>query len=396
MSTLIAVVMGTGALLLAVPICVLAMQSIAAFAVRPGEVMPNGRRPRSTVLVPAHDESSGLIPTVKGVLSQLRPGDRCVVIADNCSDDTARVAAAAGAEVIERTDAMRRGKGYALDYGLRSLDADPPEVVIVIDADCLVAEGCIDRIGRLCLATGRPVQALYLMKQPAGASRMACIAEFAWRVKNWARPLGWKRLGLPCSLMGTGMAFTWQSLQAVDLATGHIAEDMKLGVDLAKAGTPPLFCPEAAVESAFPSNQSGTRSQRTRWEHGHLALILGEVPALMARGIATLNPVLLGMALDLLVPPLALLVMMVGAWTSLCALLTFAFAIPPWPLFIGLSTMLLLLAAVVLAWWRFGRSIISIGALILAVAYALRKIPLYARFAFDRQAEWVRSRRDGQ
>lgn len=63
------------------------------------------------------------------------------MVADNCTDDTARLASAAGAEVIERHDALLRGKGYALDFGVRHLAQQPPDVVIVVDADCQVAEG---------------------------------------------------------------------------------------------------------------------------------------------------------------------------------------------------------------------------------------------------------------
>src|SRR6185436_16232635 len=72
------------------------------------------RRPLA-VLVPAHNEGSGLLPTIANIQSQLGPGDRLLVVADNCSDDTAAVARQNGAEVVERTDPTRLGKGFALD-----------------------------------------------------------------------------------------------------------------------------------------------------------------------------------------------------------------------------------------------------------------------------------------
>src|SRR5262245_49258519 len=73
-------------------------------------------RQRVTVLVPAHDESRGILATIEGIKAQLVAGDRIIVVADNCTDDTAAVAAAAGAEVIERHDRTSVGKGYALDF----------------------------------------------------------------------------------------------------------------------------------------------------------------------------------------------------------------------------------------------------------------------------------------
>ena len=66
----------------------------------------------------------------------------------------------------------------------------PPEIVVIVDADCIVEAGSLERLARTCLSTNRPVQALYLMKSPPDAGLKTKIAEFAWAVKDWARPLG--------------------------------------------------------------------------------------------------------------------------------------------------------------------------------------------------------------
>ena len=96
--------------------------------------------------MPAHNESAAIAATLEDIKAQLRAGDRLLVVADNCTDDTAAVARLSGAEVVERQDSERIGKGYALDWGLRHLDKDPPDVVVMIDADCRLAEGAIDRL----------------------------------------------------------------------------------------------------------------------------------------------------------------------------------------------------------------------------------------------------------
>ncbi len=88
--------------------------------------------------------------------SAARPGDRLLVVADNCSDETAAVAAAEGAEVLVRTDALRRGKGYALDFAVRVLASSAPAMVLVIDADCQVAPDAIEQPRSACAAVGRP------------------------------------------------------------------------------------------------------------------------------------------------------------------------------------------------------------------------------------------------
>ena len=88
---------------------------------------------RFDVLVPAHNEGGGIARTVRNLRSlDWPPGAfRVRVIADNCSDDTAARARAAGAEVLEREDAQRRGKGHALDWAFRrSVDEGWADVVV--------------------------------------------------------------------------------------------------------------------------------------------------------------------------------------------------------------------------------------------------------------------------
>lgn len=352
-----------------------------------------GVRPRIAVLVPAHNESAGIIRPLNAIRAQLRAEDRVLVVADNCTDDTAEIARANGAEVIVRSDAERRGKGYALDFGVRHLEASPPGVVIVVDADCLVHGNALDLLARRCAESGKPVQALYLMHAPPGAGLKAKVAEFASAVKNRVRSLGYCRVGLPCQLMGTGMAFPWHLIRRAELASGHIVEDLMLGLDFAEAGHAPQFCPEATVTSTFPANTEGMRSQRTRWEHGHLSVLLREGPRRLMKSLATRNADLFTLVVDMCVPPLALLTLLV---LSLCVVGSVLWGVTgvvlPWAL--AFLNLMLLAIAVLMAWIRFGRGILSLNNLAYAPFYALGKVPLYLRFLIKRQVEWVRSRRD--
>lgn len=379
-------------LVLLVPCTFLFLQVMAA---SPGARRTDApsRRPSIAVLVPAHDESSGIVATLECILPQLASTDRCLVVADNCTDDTAAVARAAGASVIERSDATRRGKGFALDFGLRALEEAPPDVVVMIDADCQIETDGIARLSARAVVLDAPVQALYLMRAPADASYGARIAEFAWCVKNRVRPLGLDRFGLPCQLMGSGMAFPWRLLQTIDLASGHIVEDMKLGIDLAAQGSAARFCPEVLVTSSFPTESAGTQSQRTRWEHGHLSMMVSTVPRLLALALRRRDGALLAIALDLTIPPLALLVMLVGALVSV-SLVVAVVTNAPAPLIVAAVDAALVTVGVGTAWWRFGRENLPLAALAHAPWYALAKIPLYARFLVTRQTEWIRSKRD--
>jgi cellulose synthase/poly-beta-1,6-N-acetylglucosamine synthase-like glycosyltransferase len=346
-------------------------------------------RPSLAVLIPAHDEESTVGEALEALRPQLAPGDRLLVVADNCSDDTAEVARRGGAEVATRDDRERRGKGHALRFGLDHLRERPPHVVVVVDADCVVEPGALDVLVRRCAASVRPAQACYLMRPGIGSA----LSRFAFVVRNRARPLGLDRLGLPCQLMGTGMAFPWALLERVQPESANLVEDLQLGADLALAGHPPLYVPEARVTSALPKGHAAASAQRRRWEHGHLQTILRMGPRLLVAGVRQRRLDLLALAVDLGVPPLALLaLLLIGVWAAAFATSLAGGGVLP----LALASLALALAglAVLLAWLRHGRSVISGRELLRAPLYAVAKLPLYLDFLWRRQRDWVRTDRE--
>lgn len=395
--TLISYSLVAVAVLFALPVTLFVVEVAAAVALfHRGSVVPKSdrrSRQRIAVLVPAHNESGGLLPTLADIKSQMHSSDRLVVVADNCSDDTAAVATKAGAEVVERDDRSRRGKGYALACGLDYLGADRTDIVIVIDADCRVADHTIERLALACGATQRPVQALDLMSAPPDSSINLKVAEFAWRVKNWVRPLGLSALGLPCQLMGTGMAFPWNLIHSAPLASGSIVEDLKLGHDLAGAGYPPLFCPSARVTSLFPSSDAAVQTQRLRWEQGHIRLIVETVPGLFCKAIKGANWSLLVLALDLSVPPLSLLAILAIAAlviSGIAAVLGFSST----AMVISVISLLGLAIGVLLSWLNFGRDVLPPRAIWSTVPYAFGKVAFYSRILCGKPGpEWIRTDR---
>lgn len=348
---------------------------------------------RLTIIIPAHNEESGLPHVLASLQPQLSASTEVVVIADNCTDATAAVARSAGASVLERNDPQRRGKGYALDYGLQTLSVHPPDVVIVLDADCLVLPGAIAQLSSQALNSGQPAQAVYLMEQPSEPNPKDQVSAFAFKVKNQVRLLGLTRLGWPCPLTGTGMAFPWAVIAAVDMASGHIVEDMKLGIDLAIASHPPRLCPAAQVQGQLPTADSARSSQRTRWEHGHLQVLQQYVPRLLSEALSQRRWKLALMALDLAIPPLSLLVLL---WLGVIAIaVAWGYFSAVWvPTGILSAAGIALLSAILMAWVRFGRESLSLQQLLRFPLYILWKIPLYAQFLLKPQSQWIRTRRD--
>lgn len=350
-----------------------------------------GPRPDVAILIPAHNEADTIARTLEFALAHLTPADRLLVVADNCSDDTAEIARSHGAEVVERHDLVRRGKGYALERGVQALAAAPRPVVIVIDADTRAGSGIVEVITRVAQATGRPVQALNLCNQGRPNNAVQAVSALAIHFKNEIRPLGLKRMGFPCLLMGSGMAFPWEVLRAAPLGTSHITEDMQLGVDLALAGHPPLLCEVAEVHSLLAPDQAFV-TQRTRWEHGHMQLSLEQVPRLLRAAVGQRRLDLLALACDLCIPPLSLLVTLLLAVLVIAAGLWWWTGVAAPVLALG-STCLLMSGLIAANWWKFGREEIPFHTLAAAPWYLLTKLPIYLGFLFRRQVEWVRTDR---
>lgn len=379
---------------LAVPMLVVCVECAAALLPsRKRKANSAAETPRVAVLIPAHNEELVIEKTLAGLVPTLADSDRVVVVADNCSDRTAAIAAACGAVVVQRADAERKGKGYALDCGVSHLRSDPPDVVVVIDADCDVQRATVGTVAGLAHSTGQPVQALNLGEFDASTGSVYVVSALANRLINLIRPLGVRRLGLPYRLMGTGMAIPWPILKTASLAGSNLVEDTRLGIDLAVEGHLPLFCPEVRVTSRLPQQSNAFQSQRRRWEHGHLQTAVREVPRLVGAAIAQRRPQLLWMALDLCVPPLALLVL-VWLAATFAASTAWLWGVSVWPLALLVAEGAMLATAIVGGWAVYCRHEIPLSALAAVPKYIWHKLPIYLGFLFRRQHDWVRTERE--
>ena len=237
------------------------------------------------------------------------------------------------------------------------------------------------------------MQALHIMTSPNKSLVNHQVAEFAGRVKLSLRQHGLSSLGLPCMLMGTGMAFPWDALRLADFTSGSIVEDLRLGLELTLAGYSPIFCPSACVTSEFPSTIKGARTQRKRWEQGHIDMILNNALRLFCLAIARRNWRLLALTMDMAVPPLSLLGMLV-AGSFIVTLLAAFFGLSSMALTINTATLLLFLVATFLAWLKCGRDVLPVGAIFLIAPYMVGKLGLYRQALVGKvDAQWNRTDR---
>ena len=385
---MLAIALTAATLVLWIPTLVLLTEIISAIARRPRPT-PAGNvyRPRLAVLVPAHNESEHLIPTLTSITSQLQPSDRLVVVADNCSDDTAAIARLHGAEVTERECKSEQGKSYALNFGLRFLRQDPPEVVVVIDADCRVSDPSLQKLADQCWTTGRPAQAQYQMDRPEDAAGgRYFIAQCAWMLKTYIRPVGLDNLNLPCQLMGTGMAFPWKVIGDAEVQAS-LVEDLELGLTLAARRSSPKFCREAVVTSAFPTSIEAGLHQRRRWEVGSLRVAVLFAPVFAAQALLKRNVPLLVLSLDAIVPPIMLFTAVLCVAVVLGAMVLRSSS---WPLTIATLNLAAVGLSLVMAWAHFARIPLRAADAKDTALHIIRKPLIYWR---GRRLPWIRTDR---
>lgn len=270
--------------------------------------------PRSDVklaiLVPAHDEEAQIAKALRSIQASDYPSSnrRLIVVADNCSDRTADVARAEGAEVWERLDPAHRGKGHALGWAFsRLLDDRSIEAVCVIDADCEASANLLRALAGRLHAGAEVVQASYLISNP-DSSNAAALRWAGFALFNFIRPLGRDRLGLSSGVLGTGIAVSRGVLLSSPWRARSYAEDREQHMRWVLDGIRVEFAPEAEVRSPAPTAASGSRTQMARWDSGRAALAIRLTPRLLARSLRTGEMSALDAALEPVLLPQSLLI----------------------------------------------------------------------------------------
>lgn len=282
-------------------------------------VLPSGscKQGRLAIVVPAHNESAGIAQTLEN-LTALAADDGetvVVVVADNCTDDTAAIARRCGARVLERQDLLQRGKGYALDYAFRVLMQENFSAFVVVDADSQASPNFISGLRQHFFHGAMAVQARYtvLNATASARTRMAALALSAFNV---LRPRARHAMGLSAGILGNGFALDRQVLERVPYRAASVVEDLEYHLQLVKAGIRVHFADDITIRGEMPTTGRGANTQRARWEGGRLRMLLDHGWLLFAAVLQGQRHLLEPLA-DLLLPPLAYYVLLL---LLLCAM----------------------------------------------------------------------------
>jgi cellulose synthase/poly-beta-1,6-N-acetylglucosamine synthase-like glycosyltransferase len=349
--------------------------------------------PSFDIVVPAHNEAAGIASTVKSLLALDWPADRrrVVVVADNCSDDTAQRARDAGAVVLERQSDTHKGKGYALQYAFDRLEGD---AVVVVDADTKVTPNLL-RAFAARLAKGANAAQAYYGVDNVGASWRTTLMAIAFAMFHRVRGRGRENLRLSCGLKGNGMCFSKALLQKVPHDAFSVVEDLEFGIRLGKASERVWYVDEGQVYGEMVAGEQGSRSQRVRWESGRQAMVRAHVGPLLRAAWAQKSAVLFDLALDLLIPPLSYLglgALLLGAAGTALATIGGTGAAT------GSAAALCVTALglyVLRGWWLSGTGVRGLAMLAAAPLYVFWKVALMRRQSAAPR-EWVRTQREAE
>jgi GT2 family glycosyltransferase len=367
---------------------------LAALSRRSAPAEPGGAWMRFDLVVPAHDEERGIAATVASLSLVRWPAlqRRIVVVADNCTDQTAERAAAAGARVLVRRDADHQGKGHALAHAFQSCLADGfADALVVVDADTLVAPDLPQAFASRLAAGALAIQADYRVRNPEESWRTQLMS-LAFTLFHRVRSLGRERLGLSCGLRGNGMCLSTRLLREVPWDAFSLVEDVEYGLRLGEADVRVWYADEGRVFGEMVSSGPASSSQRRRWEDGRRSLARRRAWPLLAEAWRRRSVVVADLAVDLLVPPLAplfaaaVLVAASGAALRLEAGASLAM------MCVSISPSVMLLAYVLRGYQLSGSGLAGLGAMAHAPGYLAWK--LWARATGSRTTgRWVRTPR---
>lgn len=385
--------LGAAAILIPMSVVILELLGALLWGSRKSHGTSIQHLPRTVVLIPAHNEEAGISRTLASLFIDIPENCRVLCVAHNCSDATASIARLMGAEVLEVQDDGQGGKPDALKAGLCWLDANPPEVVVVIDADCTVSLGTVRTLAASAHALRHPVMGVYRFAASDESRSISTLSSLALLLKNFIRPLGLHAWGLPCLLNGSGSAYPYQILRDAPHGDGSIAEDYQLTIDLLRQGHPTTFVPSAQIYGHLPTRNASALRQRRRWEHGHMYLAFRTAPKLFWEGLINLDKHRLGLALEVSVPPLAFLgLMWIGSFALALAL--FLLVGDAHPLWLLMGAGLLFVLSIVAAWMRFAGAGQTLNALASVPRYLIWKLPLYRDFFVRRETRWIKTDRN--
>ena len=246
---------------------------ISAFKAARPRTKPNAPDPvglhRLLVLIPAHDESLLIERCVHSLLAAPHAADAVsvVVVADNCADDTADRAERAGAIVVSRRDAVRRGKGYAIEWALGQVALPRYDAVLIVDADTTIPHDFYESLASWEPLVEKAIQCYDGMGNESETWLTRLSGLLTRNRYDLALPLK-QAAGLCVPLTGDGSLLGRQLLARHPWRPESLTEGWDLYVRLTLAGERVELARSARIYAQETRSLEQAATQRARWSAG--------------------------------------------------------------------------------------------------------------------------------
>ena len=231
---------------------------------------------RFMAIIPAHNEEAVVGNLIESLKNQTYNKDLydIYVIADNCTDNTAKIAKEAGAIVYERVDETKKTKGYALNWFLQQKIAEdaPYDAFFVFDADNIVDKNFIKNMNKKLCQGEDVVQGYRDIKNPSDNWITAGYAIFYWQMHRFYH-LARYNIGLSPLLNGTGFMVKFDVIKPQGWDTETLTEDIEFSLKRIIKGKKLGWATDAIVYDEQPTGFRQSWSQRSRWTVGHIQCI---------------------------------------------------------------------------------------------------------------------------
>lgn len=241
------------------------------------------------VMVCAHNEEAVVGPLVENLKILDYPEDLydIFVVADNCTDKTAKIARQAGAQVYERFNKEEVGKGYAMGWMFDKIFAMDRkyDAAIIFDADNLVHPDFLLEMNHHMEKGEKVIQGYLNAKNPEDTWVAGTFAIAFWMV-NHMWHLGKYNIGLSTALGGTGMCISLDVLKKYGWECDGLTEDMEFSLKVLTHGIRTCWAHDAIVYDEKPLTFMQSWRQRKRWAQGHFECAERYIPKMFVAGIS--------------------------------------------------------------------------------------------------------------
>ena len=250
----------------------------------------NPHPPMVSVLLPCRNEEAVIGTVIQQCLDQTHKNLEIIVVAHNCTDNTAEVARQFNDPRVKVYELNTEdvGKGLGLNYGAKFAQG---EIIIYFDSDSIISKDYIEKVVDLMVSKGYEVVQGKIVGSNPGYNKLCFLQHLENQIflsMFWG---GKQKVGLPAGLGGTGVSIKRSALDKIGGFRNILIEDFDLCVRAQVAGQRVGYCQEAVVYDEKVPKYNMLIRQRSRWMAGHVQLIVSMIKEKTLGKLFIKNPV---------------------------------------------------------------------------------------------------------